>query len=270
MPAAAPLPFGPQGPFFLTEDRVEALSRLLFVAEERRPFAVLTGPTGVGKSRLLDEFSRQLRRAGRSVFRVDASGLVRDELTRELLAACHSTEDRSTSWQALEDALIGRGLTGDGGVWLLDHLDRTADDLRPAVQRFLQLLGRSEVRGTLIVTTTDIARLRELRDRADWPITLGRWTPDDTASVVERGLNRQPLPRFTPEALAWIIAESMGHPTTTLRWCELAVLASEVHGAAVIDVDLVREAYRPITSAAIESDPWRDRVEHAVAPVGRD
>jgi hypothetical protein len=237
-------PFGPRGAFLLTDDRLEALSRLLFVAEQRRPFAVLSGPPGVGKSRLFEEFLPQLRRTGRRVVRIDAGGLGRHDLPEALLAATQICGDSSSPWNALEDLIAGQGLTGDGSVWIIDHVDHAADDLPLALDRFAHLLARSDVRGTLILGTSDPSRLGRLAERADWPIMLSRWTAEDTAAAIELAANVSPRLRFSSEAIRRIADEAAGHPATTLRLCELAVLAAELHGAPAIDAELVDEAVR--------------------------
>ncbi|HUQ68467.1 MAG TPA: ATP-binding protein, partial [Planctomycetaceae bacterium] len=122
--AAVSQPFGPSGAFCLTEERLEALSRLLFVVENQRDFAVLCGPVGVGKTRLLEELQRQSRSTGRSVVRIDAGGLDRRELPQALLAACQTWSDPRSAWKTLEDVIAGRGLSGNGGVWIVDHIEQ--------------------------------------------------------------------------------------------------------------------------------------------------
>jgi hypothetical protein len=261
-------PFGPRGAFLLTEDRLEALSRLLFVAEQRRPFAVVSGPSGVGKSRLLDEFLHQLRRTRRLVVRIDAGGLNRHDLPQALLSATHVRGESRSPWNALEDLVAGHGLTGDGGVWIIDHVDRAADDLPLALDRFAHLLGRPDVRGTLILGTSDPRRLARWAERTDWPIALGRWTAEDTAAAIELATNVSPRLRFSTDALRRIVDEAGGHPAATLRLCELAVLAAELHGVPVIDAELVDEALRQSTAALDRARPqstdetlvslWRD------------
>ncbi|MDZ4685497.1 MAG: ATP-binding protein [Planctomycetaceae bacterium] len=268
--AAVSQPFGPNGAFFLTEEQLEALSRLLFVVENQRDFAVVCGPAGVGKTRLLEELQRQSRAAGKFVIRIDAGGLDRRELPQALLAACQTWSDSHSAWQTLEDVIAGRGLSGNGGVWIVDHVERAAEDLTVPLHRLLQLLGRRDVRGTAIIATNRPGQLAPLIDRADWHIELHRWTAEDTAAAIERLQGHGSLPRFSSAAIREIAEAAEGCPATTLRLCELAVLAAELHGAATIDADLVREAGRQRTMPRTDHELWTAADEQPFATLWRD
>jgi type II secretory pathway predicted ATPase ExeA len=254
----------------LTEDRVEALSRLLFAAEHRRPFAVLSGPAGVGKTRLLGELQQQLERAARIVVRIDTGGLGRHELPEALATASHTASDTNRPWRVVEDLVTGQGLAGDGGVWIVDHVDHAADDLAPELERFAHLLARSDVRGTLILATSDLHRLGPLADRADWPIALGRWTLEDTAAAIELATRSSVGWRFSREALRLIAEHAHGRPAATLRLCELAVLAAELQDANAIDADLVREVLQQRAPVSDDSGHRPGSADDALVSVWRD
>lgn len=261
MPMTAdPLPFGPTGPFLLTDDRLEALSRLLFTAEQRRPLAAISGPAGVGKSRLLKEFARQLRQAGRLVREISLTGITRAEFPRSCLAAGGADHHADATWSALEDFVLGHGLAGDGGVWLFDELDGTSE-LGPSLQRLQRRLHATEVRGTMVIVADHARALGPLRELVDWPIVLRPWSPTDATTALEVCERNAALPTFAPEAVERIVTASGGQPAGILRRCEAALLAASLHAAKVIDGELVDEAQQQLFAG-------RDEIEFAtVAPL---
>jgi energy-coupling factor transporter ATP-binding protein EcfA2 len=250
-PPAPPHPFSPRGEYVLTAVRLEALSRLLFVVEQRRDVAVLIGPTGVGKSRLLDELARQTRQDGRRVVWLDAAGLRQSDLPGAWLSACRLPPTGRPSWSELEDLLVGWGLSGGGGLWIVDHFDQAEDNLAPAIGRLLKGLGRRTVAGTLVLATESPAPLALLGERAEWRIKLQPWTVEETAEAIEllQGRLAETDPRFTPTAVATLHELSAGNPALTLHYGELSLLAASLHGLSQIDGDLVRDATQPLDPA---------------------
>ncbi|HUQ69208.1 MAG TPA: hypothetical protein VM165_06785, partial [Planctomycetaceae bacterium] len=136
--------------------------------------------------------------------------------------------------------------------------------------RLGQLLGRRDVRGTAIIATNSPDQFGPLIDRADWQIELHRWTAEDTAAVIERLQGHGSLPRFSSAAIHQIVETADGCPATTLRLCELAVLAAELHGAAAIDADLVREAGRQRSMSPDDHELWTAADEQPFATLWRD
>jgi energy-coupling factor transporter ATP-binding protein EcfA2 len=250
-PPAPPHPFSPRGEYVLTAVRLEALSRLQFVVEQRRNFAMLIGPTGVGKSRLLDELARQTRQDGRRVVWLDAAGLRQSDLPGAWLSACRLPPTGRSSWTDLEDLLYGWGLSGGGGLWIVDHLDQAEDNLTPAIGRLLQGLGRRDVGGTLVLATESPAPLALLGERAEWRIRMQPWSVEETAEAIEHLQSRLPEgdARFTPGAVAALHELSSGNPALTLHYGELSLLAASLHGLSQIDGDLVRDATQPMVPA---------------------
>jgi energy-coupling factor transporter ATP-binding protein EcfA2 len=114
--------------FFPSPTHDEALARLHFLVEERRRLGLLLGPTGCGKSLVLEVFARRLRRHGAQIANVNLLGADLHEFLWLAAAELGVNPDRRDDpfrlWRGVIDRLAENRYQQLDTVLLLDDADQ--------------------------------------------------------------------------------------------------------------------------------------------------
>ncbi|MBX3438039.1 MAG: ATP-binding protein [Planctomycetaceae bacterium] len=246
----------------------EALARLLYLVEHRRPCGIVFGQAGTGKSVLLEALHEELtmsesagatcrpllinRRLGRSEegfawSLATAMGLSpQDGMPRDVL------------WRAIEDRLEGAALAGQSIIPIFDHLDvtdpQTVGDLRRcgdlAVQtRTTIVLSARPTLGTALATV--VGSLCDLK------VELTAWTRQETNDFVTNLHEAMPDLSIADDAFDEIHASARGRMRDTVQLLRLAVFAARAQDVPLIDADLIQtvasEIWQPVSQLAARS-----------------
>src|SRR5262245_39686800 len=237
--------------FFQSPFHEEALARLMFLVEHRRRCGLLTGPTGTGKSLVLELLRREAVRTGAEVALVDLFGCNGRELLWEILAALGRSpgleDSQYTLWRRAHDHVEANGYARVPLVLILDHLERAHTDGIAVVERLQQLSAPGRGGLTLILgvgserATGLGATLREI---SDLRIELSPLDREQTQQYVETLLARAGAARalFDPSAFERLFDETRGVPRDLNRLCDLALLAGMADQATHIDGAIVAAA----------------------------
>lgn len=236
----------------------EALARMHFVVEQGRAAGLLLGPSGGGKSLLLEVFAGQLRNRRAAVITLDLTGLWTEDFPLALADAL-GVESQSAAWR-LWSAIVARIRESHYQqmpvVFLFDNVDRARTGVEDLLSRLSQL-RRGELASPVFLFTASPDQIlrtpHSLLRLIDLRIDLDPWDADDCAAFVESRLEaagaRDDRPIFTPEAVIRLHALSGGIPRELIRLADLALLAGAGEelphlGAEVIDT-VYEELYAP-------------------------
>lgn len=254
----------------------EALSRLLFIVEQQRHCGILFGPAGAGKSLLLAQFSRIVRRGSRELAVVDVhqrtGSEVLWELCGELGLSPHYGDTTFTIWRRILDYLQANRGTERPTVVVLDHADQGAEECSALVTRLVHLTSQGQgLTVILAVRGGQLADLpQDLRDASEMRIELAWHDREQTGEFVRAVFQSltDELPVFTDAAIDRLHVLSQGSPRVLGRLCDLAVLAAMAGDEATITEQTVNTAAadmqfaEPAPSRAVawkdSSRPWAE------------
>jgi general secretion pathway protein A len=243
--------------FYESTGHEEALARLMFLVEQHRRCGVLSGPSGTGKSLVLELLRREALRTGAEVALVDLRGCGGREMLWEVLAALGLSpglnDTQYSLWRRLHDHVLANRYAHVPLVLIFDHLDRTHADCVSVVERLQQLSAGGHSGLTLIlgVGSERAAGLGPtLRDISDLRIDLPALDREETQQYVENllahvGADR---PLFDESAIDRLFDESRGIPRELNRLCDLSLLAGMADQAAHIDATIVAAATEELHS----------------------
>ena len=220
--------------YFRSPTQVEALARLSFLVADQQRLGVLVGPSGIGKSILLDAFARRQRMRGHQIVHQNLLGMQDDEF---VLAVADDLGDSAVAgdtlgilWRRIEDRLLVNQYQQLPTVFLLDDADEAETSVLTAVIRLAQWKSASEARITIVLACHE-DRVRLLGSRlielCELRIDLGVWEAADTAAFVRevciRGGRTEAV--FDDSGLARLHEVAKGVPRRVRQVGELALLA---------------------------------------------
>jgi general secretion pathway protein A len=235
----------------------EALARLEFLVERRRPCGIVLGPEGCGKSLLLRTFETQLRRHSVHIARVEAAALDGTALLWQVHAALGLAPTPESAplalWQELSDSLRALRDAGDHTVLLIDHADRLQDCGLSQVGRLLRTCASSGTPVTIILAARTPLSER-LHDEAaccaDLRIELAPLGRQETVDYVRGALldagGRRDL--FDAGALAAVHERTGGRLGRIDRLCGLALLAAMADEHTTVSRDVIEAAAAELTT----------------------
>jgi general secretion pathway protein A len=232
--------------FYQSATHEEAVSRLMYTADERRRLAVLTGGRGLGKSLILHVFGQSLARIGADVCHLSLAGRDRDEFAWQLacelkLAVATDTPGREL-WARIQDHLEGRRATHAPLVLLCDDLGVAGASLA-GVERLLRAEELSRA-VTFVLAGRPGDLHSSLLDLADVRVTLEPLALRETHEYVQQLLSAAGAERtiFQHEALDELHELSGGVPREINRVAELALLAGCLEQLDSLSDQVVRAA----------------------------
>jgi len=236
--------------FYQSPTHEEALARLQFLVDQRRRMGLLAGPSGSGKSLLLEVFGEQCRRSGAAVAKLSLLGVEPEEMLWTILTDwgvwVESTHNIPLLWRAVADRLREYRYQQFCAVALLDDVDQADSETQRHVARLSQCDSSSETRLTLVLAGRNegIARLDpRLLDLADLRIDVESWEPADTAEYLNTLLTQAGCksPVFDGSAVSRLHELSRGIPRRAAQLADLALVAGAGRQLQRIVSDVVEE-----------------------------
>jgi len=241
---ATPFRTADRSAFFAGAAQEESLARLDYLCEQGGGWAEISGPSGIGKSRLLAELTRRKIHRGDHVASVvlgtmsaaQWGALLADAWQLNVNADCPAHELR----RKLEDHLHGLGAMRRPAWLLVDDVD----ELTPALTREIRWLRGTAVRHAAPLTVVVARRIGEedhpAADEADLRQTMWPWEPEECARCIAECCGRAQVEnRFGPDAIAALAERSRGLPGSLIKLAEWSWLAAEAESERDITGELV-------------------------------
>ncbi len=220
--------------YFNSPSHDEGLARLQFLVDNQRRLGLVLGPSGSGKSLLLEVFARQLRTQGKQVAVVGLLGLDGQEFMGQLAYAIGENVDASASvgrmWRSVTDRFLINRYQHVDTVILLDDADEAESSVLTLITRLVQWEPSPEARLTIVLAAR-AERLAHLGQRllelCELRIDLVPWDYEDTAEYLRSSLAKvgRNAPTFDVQAIARLHQLSSGIPRRVRQVAEMALLA---------------------------------------------
>lgn len=241
--------------FFNTPDHEEALASLLYAAEQRKGFALVTGEVGSGKTLLsrilLTKLGTGVKTAVINNTRLTGADLLR-AVCREFGVDLDDATDHAEVCQSLEEFLLEQYSRDKLAVVVLDEAQnlpletfeelRMLGNLEADDAKLLQvlILGQPELQDTFRLPS-----MRQLHQRVFRTFHLRALSRDLTEGYIRHRLQVAGLAKnqevFTGEAVDAIFRHSEGIPRLINQICDNAMLAAYTESAPRVSSRLVDE-----------------------------
>ena len=237
----------------------EAMARLSFLVDERRPLGILVGESGTGKTTLLKLFASRLARRGVLVCRDSVMGRQSYEMLWELgnrLGARPSSgEPLMSIWNALESRLTELALDRVRVALLLDDVDGALGDAVTQINRLLTLSDRFPKLLTLILVSSPCSLQRlgtRVLEQAHLRIDLGAWSLEETVEFMKRAFDASGCRStpFEPAAIDRLHFLAQGMPGQIRRIADLALMVAATEKRESINETLVEVLFSEFAPVA--------------------
>jgi len=218
-----------QNPDFECDAFTEAISRLIYVTEQKEPFVLLTGGAGTGRTTLLQRLSSCLTEST-VLHSLNGAGMTESGMLRQICQALSISlpieADRCHLMLAACDELAGRGMCRQHTVVIIDDMDQAIDDLTSIVQ-FLGAVNSRTGGAVTLMAAAQSGNLAEIEQSSALRVNLQPLTPEDSARFIAEHFitSRIDLERVTDEAWNQMVVFGEGMPGRLSRLCEIATVA---------------------------------------------
>lgn len=234
--------------FFSSAEHDEALSRLWYLTEHRRPLGLLSGAGGTGKTFTLHVLARELTNSGTETAFLDATGMDRHELlwrVVEVLGLGPDVEESSLwLWSRLTDFLDGHAATRQPLAMIIDHCQTLDPGAAHVLRRLvsLSISARANVTWLLAIGRPhEHAHLEWLEETSALKIEIPIWSSARCDEFLRWRLSMtgHSLPFFTKAAIDRLYTRSRGLPAEICRLADLAMLAGSIEGRELIGAETI-------------------------------
>jgi hypothetical protein len=242
-------------PPFLPAEQEEAWSRLEYVVRQGWRCGLVVGPAETGKTTLLEAVAKSCNTL--QVCRLDVAGWTRDDFAEQAAAALGDSVNGP--WATLEDWFLGAAVTEQRSLWLIDHLDQSAEDLVLSWRRLMKLAEATRSPATFLGAVRDFAEVADLCDQIDLTCELPAWSATTTAAYLDRlqATHRaSPFPAAVQQAYQDC---TEGIPGRLRRLHELTRLTASAQPDRPIDVELVLQVWEELVSPMARIGPEMPR-----------
>jgi type II secretory pathway predicted ATPase ExeA len=252
--------------FYESPTHEEAIARLHYLVDQQRRVGLLVGPSGSGKSLLLEVFAQQLRRSGRSVAQLSLMGLDANELLWQLATAWGLHPEPTASvgelWRGITDRLTEHRYQQLDTVALFDDAEQADWRVLTQVTRLARWDWSPEMHLTLILAGQPEGvngMDAHLLDLVEFRIEVEPWGPSDTQGFLTTSLAHagRESPLFAAAAIERLHELAHGIPRRVSQLADLALLAGAGQNLQQIDASVVESVYQEL-----------DTVGHADMPTG--
>ncbi len=235
----------------------EALARLSFLVEQGRRLGLLIGPSGSGKSLVLEVFADQLRRQGWPVAKFSLLAVEPAEMLGMLADQWGLNPEPSASmawlWRAIGDRLIEYRYQQLETVVLLDDADQAGREVLEHVARLARFDRSPETKLTIVLAGRNegMARLwPPLLELADLRIDLEPWQRADTEEYIGAALSQAGChrPVFAEPALDRLHELAHGIPRRVSQLADLSLLAGAGAELDQVDAGVVESVYQELVT----------------------
>lgn len=218
---------------------VEAVSRLVYVAEQSQPFVLVQGGRGIGKSTVLELAEQECRTEGWGTIRLNVAALDLLAFLHHLAGSLSIVVQQSSTldlMSVIRDEVSGRAVCGQKLVVLLDDLHLTAGSAEPLL-RFLMALNQ-QTRGALcVLAAADDAVEPAIADLSELRVVLEPYRAEHALEFVLGRLSQQPV---TDDGVAAIVEYGGGLPGRMTRACDVVMAATLADPRLSVDRSVVQ------------------------------
>ena len=218
--------------FFDSSIHLEAVSRLLYLVENREPLGLIQGSDGSGRSRVLSRLREELSRTGTMSISINLSGMD-DESALWQVAESLGTRPRTSMRRhevlgLIRDELNGRARCGVQTILLLDDYHRAVGDLS-VFMRVLIAFSTQCQNMLCSVVASDKPLAGELSSYSLVPIRLQELDSVESSDFVRSLISQQSvLPSNVDESAVRAISKtSIGNAAKMSRICALLRVVQE-------------------------------------------
>ena len=244
--------------FYCSPTHEEALARLQFLVDNRRPLGLLLGTGGSGKTLVLEVFAQQLKAAGCQVASLNLQSLDSYEFLWELATQLGRNPPANNTpfqlWRSIADRFIENRYQQLSTIVLLDDADDVSSEVRHHVTRLLRHDASPDAPVTVVMAANP-DRLKRIGPRllelAELRIELETWDPDDIWQFLQASLALAGTDQivFDPRTVARLHELTRGIPRRISHLAELALLAGAGRQLPQIDAATIDSVYEELCAA---------------------
>lgn len=232
----------------------EALARLEFLVDNSRRLGLVVGPTGCGKSILLEVFARQLRRRGLQVATLNMFGIEERELlwnVAQQFGALISTEmSHLKLWKTVTDLIAEHRYQEQKTVLLCDDASEASEAALTQIIRLAcsHVLPDDRLTIVLVAKSDGVHALgASLLERVEIKVEMEPWKLTDTIDYLRSSKNGERSDHlFTPDAERRLHELAAGVPRRINQIADLCLLAGVGGGLYQIDAVTVENVYHEL------------------------
>lgn len=226
-----------------SQSRTEALERLRYLGRNGGK-GILTGTNGTGKTWLLQQLVKQLRRDGVAVAYLNLNGVGGPELAHQFAARLGLGVSFQAAefevWARLQDYTEAARHIRRPIAFVIDHLDRAKESVFGPLSRLMDMFGE---RCSWLMSSREITgdRLTTfVSDRSWLRVELLPLLPMESARVLNKVSSQQPsAAMYTTDGVVAAHEFSAGRLRQLRQLAELASMAAEVEDVDAITGELV-------------------------------
>lgn len=245
---------------YMSHTHREALDRLFHAIEGDRPFVVLTGEPGTGKTTLLFHLLEQYRKTAQTVFIFQSQCSARD-LMRYVLADCDITNEGSDApsmHEQFNELLVSTYRVGKRFLLLLDEAQnfpqetleavRLLSDFETPTKKLLQIVFSGQPSFETVLASPAMLQLRQ---RVAAYCSLEPLKREEAGEYIRHRLQvvGKPEELFSRASLRMISEVSRGIPREIHNICFESLCLAAERGTVGVDCEMVRESARRLRLA---------------------